>query len=162
MLVWLLPQHLSMLQFQINECMPNFLLVFVQDYAKDIVPLTSHMTQTHQHKKQTYIINMFGNHSLAHMKVKDCGILWWISRPRIIHLKDIFCSSLSYIIFSTKLLKELQNFKVEEFNFKALHQLWNVCIVALQRSTFPFKAYIRPKDLEFEDTIDKHGYNGTI
>lgn len=73
MLVWLLPQHLLMLQFQINECMPNFLLVFVQDYAKDIVPLTSRMTQTHQHKRRTYIINMFGN--LAHMKVKHCGIL---------------------------------------------------------------------------------------
>lgn len=63
---------------------------------------------------------------------------------------------------STKPLKELQNFKVEEFNFKALHRLWNVCIVELQRSTFPFKAYIIPKELEFEDTIDKHGYNGTF
>ena len=50
--------------------------------------------------------------------------------------------------FSTQSIKELENFKSEEFNFKALHWVWSVCLVALQGGTFPFKAYIKPQKLE--------------
>lgn len=67
--------------------------------------------------------------------------------------------------YSKHPLKEMKFFKLEEFNFKALH--WWTVVKRFYRCTSKKLYYVQSfhktwKFVEFEDTIDRHGYNGTI